>query len=146
MYTLSKGPSKILAKSKTRRGITQKVDSLESIRDFASKRTGELKDSIDMSSPKPVFQQVNGRRFHSQKSNQDTITPQHEEITRYIYNTWKLVSREYDAAKQPGAEGIMHSVVYYQDNCSSSQLPKFEPFDLELFWGQRVIQSITQSA
>ncbi|XP_022242822.1 MAPK regulated corepressor interacting protein 2-like isoform X2 [Limulus polyphemus] len=125
MYTLSKGPSKILAKSKTRRGITQKVDSLESSRDFASKRPGELNDSIDMSSPKPVFQQVNGRRFHSQKSNQDTITPQHEEITRYIYD--------------------MHSVVYYQDNCSCSQLPKFEPFDLELFWGQRVIQSITQS-
>ncbi|XP_013772911.1 MAPK regulated corepressor interacting protein 2-like isoform X1 [Limulus polyphemus] len=143
MYTLSKGPSKILAK--TRRGLTQKVDSLESPRDFASKRPGELNGTADMSSPKPVFQQVNGRRSYNQKSSQDTITPQHEEIMRYIHDSWKLVSREYEAAKQPGAEGKVNSVVYYQDNCSTSQLPKFEPFDLELFWGQRVIQSITQS-
>ncbi|XP_076342674.1 uncharacterized protein LOC143242944 isoform X3 [Tachypleus tridentatus] len=39
------------------------------------------------SSPKPDFQQVNGRRSHIQKSNQENITPQHEEITRYIHDT-----------------------------------------------------------
>ncbi|XP_076341904.1 uncharacterized protein LOC143242417 isoform X6 [Tachypleus tridentatus] len=106
MYALSKGSSKLLGK--TRRGYTQKVDSLESPRDIhcASKRYGDINGPTDMRcSPKPDFQQVNGRRSHIQKSNQENITPQHEEITRYIHDTWKLVSREYEVAKQPGAGG-----------------------------------------
>ncbi|XP_076323178.1 MAPK regulated corepressor interacting protein 2-like [Tachypleus tridentatus] len=123
MYALSKGSSKLLGK--TRRGYTQKVDSLESPRDIhcASKRYGDINGPTDMSSPKPVFQQVNGRRSHIQKSNQENITPQHEEITRYIHDTWKLVSREYEVAKQPGAGGKVPGVVYYQDHSSTSQLP-----------------------
>ncbi|XP_076341901.1 uncharacterized protein LOC143242976 isoform X2 [Tachypleus tridentatus] len=98
MYALSKGSSKLLGK--TRRGYTQKVDSLESPRDIhcASKRYGDINGPTDMSSPKPDFQQVNGRRSHIQKSNQENITPQHEEITRYIHDNslTPIVSQNFD--------------------------------------------------
>lgn len=36
-----------------------------------------------LSSPKPVFH-LNGKRSHQQKSPQEIITPQHEEMIRYI--------------------------------------------------------------
>jgi hypothetical protein len=113
-----------------------------------------------MSSPKPVFHQ-NGRRSHQQKSPQEAITPQHEEMIKYIHETWKCVKREYELTSSRGpvdpntvpcataatvAATKVPKICYYNNKAGSATLPSFEPFDLETFWGQRLFQNITQSA
>ncbi|XP_023230584.1 MAPK regulated corepressor interacting protein 2-like, partial [Centruroides sculpturatus] len=99
----------------------------------------------DSSSPRPVFQPINDRRSHSHRNHQETITPQHEEITKYIHETWKLIFREYESTKQTSVDGKVARVVYYQDRNSNQRLKNFEPFDLELYWGERLLQNIKQS-
>ncbi|XP_067126361.1 MAPK regulated corepressor interacting protein 2-like [Centruroides vittatus] len=160
MYALSKGPYNVL--NRTRRGLTQKLDNLENPRDHPGKKSGDFGITADMSSPKPVFQPINDRRSHSHRNHQETITPQHEEITTYIHETgsisflidfvflfslkaWKLIFREYESTKQTSVDGKVARVVYYQDRNSNQRLKNFEPFDLELYWGERLLQNIKQS-
>lgn len=140
MYALNKGPYNILAK--TRRGLPQKLDNLENQREHLGKKPGEAV-TADMSSPRPVFH-VNGRRSHMHRNHHEAITPQHEEITTYIHESWKSVNREYESTKQ-STDGKVPKVVYYQDNSTNPQLVNFEPFDLELYWGERLLQNIKQS-
>nr|CAD7196514.1 unnamed protein product [Timema douglasi] len=88
MYTVSKGPSKIVAK--TRRGIphTQNIEKLEILRDQLAKKSADIEEKLDngiMNGPKPVFHTVNGKRSSSQRTQQEPISPQHAELINFIY-------------------------------------------------------------
>jgi len=158
MYALPKGnTNKLLVK--TRRGITQKLDCVDNSgqREQTSKK--DVTSLPEMSSPKPVFH-MNGKRSHHHKTPAEIITPQHEEMIRYIDSTWKCVKKEYEmtetTAKVPTSTTDLNATtqfaaaakvpkICYYNNKSSTSLPNFEPFDLETFWGQRLFANITQS-
>ncbi|XP_011703666.1 PREDICTED: protein FAM195A isoform X2 [Wasmannia auropunctata] len=127
MYTVSKGPSKIVAK--TRRGISQNLERLETLRDLTRKADIEDDDEITCHVPKPVFH-VNGKsKFISQRHQmqQVIITPQHEELVKFIY------------------ECPNDSIVYYDDGEKNDSLQGFKPFDLESWWGSRLYHNLLKS-
>ncbi|XP_011257104.1 MAPK regulated corepressor interacting protein 2 isoform X2 [Camponotus floridanus] len=126
MYTVSKGPSKIVAK--TRRGISQKLERLETLRDMTRKADPEDPDhEVTRNVPKPVFH-INGKsKLISQRHQmQEDISPQHKELVLFI--------RQYP-----------NSIVYYNDGEPNNSLQDFKPFDLESWWGKRLFNNITKS-
>nr|XP_015928987.1 MAPK regulated corepressor interacting protein 2 isoform X2 [Parasteatoda tepidariorum] len=127
MYTVSNSsnrPFKLLAN--TRRGISQKVEPLESA--SSNRESTKCGPQPEISLPKPVFNhQANGRRTQTSKNHQasENYPPHYEELIKYVSD--------------------LPRVVYYQDNSTNSHLANFEPFDLESFWGERFLQNIQQS-
>ncbi|XP_063979952.1 MAPK regulated corepressor interacting protein 2-like [Diachasmimorpha longicaudata] len=151
MYTVSKGPSKIVAK--TRRGINQNLERLETLRDLTRKADPveeEINDDeISRQAPKPVFN-VNGRSklcSTRQQRIQEVITPQHEELIKFVYESWSQVDGNRgrkEIAEQPHeVEGP--SSLYYNDGEPNGILQDFKPFDLESWWGKRLFNNITKS-
>lgn len=100
-----------------------------------------------MSYPKPQLQSVNGKRLSSQRMQQDNVSPQHEELIKYIYDSWNKVSREVEHVGQNGSESSkgLPSVTYYQAREPNPQLKDFKAFDLEAWWGKRLVQNITRT-
>ncbi|KAL0108761.1 hypothetical protein PUN28_014119 [Cardiocondyla obscurior] len=148
MYTVSKGPSKIVAK--TRRGISQNLERLETLRDLTRKTDIEDDHEIICHVPKPVFH-VNGKsKFISQRHQmQEVITPQHEELIKFIYESWNQVNMRQESECCDSSEctefcSSKDSIVYYNDG-ESNNLHDFKPFDLESWWGKRLFNNITKS-
>ncbi|KAG5670582.1 hypothetical protein PVAND_000834 [Polypedilum vanderplanki] len=148
MYTISKAPSKLVA-TKTRRGLPQNFEKIETIREMSRKSAS---DNSEFSVPKPVFQQRkshNYMRSHHHQQSQEILSPQHEELARYMNESWKMVIAEnpYDASSDSGSTcsstSSTSSYVYYVDQ--PSPLTDFKPFDLESWWGRRLYQNITKS-
>jgi len=158
MYAVSKEHkgNKIFAKTR-RAGIPQKIDGLDS--NPRDNNNGLRKDfngfhSNDCfggsSNPRPVFH-MNGRKTYQQRSQSENISAQHQEMVRYIHENWKCVKRDLDSSNRHPMSGDYKNanlkvpqICYFKIE-KTSHLPKFEPFDLESFWGQRLFQNITQS-
>ncbi|KAH8242544.1 MAPK regulated corepressor interacting protein 2 [Drosophila serrata] len=170
MYTINKGPSKIVAKS--RRGLAQNFEKFESI-----KESGRRNGSFDLNSPeehnnipRPVFQQsFASKRIAPTKLIEDeVITPQHEEIIRYINDSWNMLVAQnpYDASSSAkpaekvvadannndSAASPVDSIMANSQHTAtvwveppSPALQDFKPFDLESWWGRRLFQNITKS-
>jgi len=158
MYTISKAPSKLVATKSTRRGLPQNFEKIETIRESSKKSTS---DSNDFSVPKPVFQTSRKshnylKSHHHHHQNQEILSPQHEELVRYMNDSWKMVIAEnpYDAPDSPDTSSTCSfssstsssssSYSYYVDQ-PSPVLKDFKPFDLESWWGRRLYQNITKS-
>ncbi|XP_015523320.1 MAPK regulated corepressor interacting protein 2 isoform X2 [Neodiprion pinetum] len=148
MYTVSKGPSKIVAK--TRRGISQNLERLETLRDLTRKSDPDENHDVTNHVPKPVFH-INGKsKFSSQRhlQNQEAITPQHEELIKFVYESWSQVSTQNSESSdgsecpEPCSPG---AIVYYNDGEPNVVLQDFKPFDLESWWGKRLFHNITKS-
>lgn len=120
MYTVNQGPSRLVAK--TRSGLSQNFEKIESFRNIASSTTKSNRRNanetsnkninnddakeMDISLAKPVFQQyrsTNSNRNGSYKSArivfddtdvQPIPSPQYEELIRYIRDSWNLLSDE----------------------------------------------------
>lgn len=172
MYTVSKGPSKLVAK--TRRGIPQNYEKYELLRDLGRKTNGECDIASEFSMPRPVFQatkksaathyiKTQQQQHRQQKSEQGVVSPQHEELIKYINDSWNMVvaANPYDVPGSPDSTGSncslastssttsasstsSSSTVYYNEP-PSSVLVDFQPFDLETWWGKRIFNSITKS-
>ncbi|XP_046404562.1 MAPK regulated corepressor interacting protein 2-like isoform X1 [Ischnura elegans] len=143
MYTISRGPSKFVAK--TRRGLPQKLERLETLRDTTAKKGCDIEEEQVMNGPKPVFHLVNGKRsgpYH--RSQQEVITPQHEDLIKFIYDSWNRVCKEYEDEGGENCHGST-SVIYYEDGEPNGVLQDFKPFDLESWWGKRLFNNITNS-
>ena len=52
-------------------------------------------------------------------------------VSRYIKDSWNTVSQE--------AERNNGRTMYYEEDKDSRNLKDFEPFNLEAFWGQRIV-------
>lgn len=145
MYTVSKGPSKIV--HKTRRGISQNLERLENLRDITKKPSDSAEGVLSV--PKPVFHPMNGKKSHSTRSQQEAISPQHEEIIKFIYDSWTSVCKECDQEngdqKSNQSNLGSHSIFYYEDGEPNVYLQDFKPFDLESWWGKRLFNTITKS-
>lgn len=60
---------------------------------------------------------------------------QHEELIKYILDSWNKVSQEADR----------NAVIYYHEE-HHQNLKDFKPFDLESYWGRRIVQNRMQHA
>lgn len=62
---------------------------------------------------------------------------QHDDLINYIFESWNKVTRELERGSQDAK--------YYTDVLAPRQLANFRPFNLEEWWGRRVIQSINRN-
>ncbi|KAK6617094.1 hypothetical protein RUM43_014696 [Polyplax serrata] len=141
MYNVSVGPSKIVAK--TRRGISQNLESLQNLR-----KQIELDDGEVMNSPRPIFH-TNGKKCNNSKQ-QEVISPQHEELIRFVSDSWSKVFKELETDSVEDADDFTssmpaNSIMYYEDTEPNAFLENFKPFDLESWWGKRLFHNITKS-
>lgn len=60
---------------------------------------------------------------------------QHEELIRYIHESWNKVSQELDRSNG--------NTAYYNEQ-EPHHLKNFKPFDLQAYWGRRVVQMQSQ--
>ncbi|XP_012218908.1 MAPK regulated corepressor interacting protein 2 isoform X2 [Linepithema humile] len=93
---------------------------------------------------------MNGKRPSSIPSrHQPETLAQHFDLIKYIYDSWNSVSRELDMSHNqplnnaPTPYRYGASITYYQEREPNPQLKDFEPFNLEQWWGQRVVQSVS---
>uniref|UniRef100_A0A182Y1I2 Uncharacterized protein n=1 Tax=Anopheles stephensi TaxID=30069 RepID=A0A182Y1I2_ANOST len=111
MYTVSKGPSKLVAK--TRRGIPQNYEKYELFRDLGRK---ECDIASEFSVPRPVFQAstksaavqyLKAQQQQQQQSYEQKASPQHEELIKYINDSWNMVvaANPYDVPGSPDSTG-----------------------------------------
>ncbi|XP_012238283.1 MAPK regulated corepressor interacting protein 2 [Bombus impatiens] len=148
MYTVSKGPSKIAAK--TRRGISQNLERLETLRDLTRKADPDDDHETTRHVPKPVFHMNGKSKFSSQRHQmQEVITPQHEELIKFVYESWNQVNTRQRTESSDGSDcsepSSPSSIVYYNDGEPNDTLQDFKPFDLESWWGKRLFNNITKS-
>ncbi|XP_014248406.1 mapk-regulated corepressor-interacting protein 1-like [Cimex lectularius] len=138
MYTVSNRPSSIVAK--TRRNILQNVERLENLRE--AKKPQQYEENTSFSVPKPVFQPVNGKKNYTSRTQHNHITPQQEEVIKFIYDSWMSVCKEGEETEKKKAQSSR--VVYYESQ-PNNELKDFTPFDLESWWGKRLFNTITKS-
>lgn len=140
MYTISRGPSKLVTQRRT--GPTQQVESKFS--ELKLKPTSWL--TSNSPPPKIVFNRLNGKRYHSAatqkaQSPPEGFTPAHEENVRFVYEVWqeveqKLVSR--DGRESTGSPGP----IQYTEKTPCAAMKNFVPIDLEEWWAQRFLANI----
>ncbi|XP_060076083.1 MAPK regulated corepressor interacting protein 2-like [Ylistrum balloti] len=145
MYALSRGPSKIVAS--TRRGPATQLDNLE-IKDTEK----EHSNGVIMSSPRPYFNHHAVRRGggfqrpHNTNGSQETTSQvQHEELVRFVMQSWSKVRSEMETSARNSNQRDGGPVVY-KDKMHNPSLQSFEPFDLATYWGTRTMQKITGSS
>ncbi|XKL63878.1 hypothetical protein PGB90_006242 [Kerria lacca] len=94
------------------------------------------------------MQPVNGRRIpNTPRLRREYSTPrlhQNAEIISYVCDSWNQVSRDYRSKSTFVTGGIsgVPNVTYYQPTGSNNRLANFEPFDLESWWGKKLVQSV----
>lgn len=214
MYALPNNTQRKLI-VKVRGGITQKLDNFASQTSPANsgnssqnvstfKTLGSKHQIIDEAGfnaelshlPQPIFHSIQEKSSskskassHQQRSQhkQQYITPEHNEMIKFVQQTWKGVERDYkksvnnfinnldlnidsppldhrhssiahQRAKQANAKkksatkstpllltGPYHHISSsLGDSMSATTKESFQPFDLETFWGDRILKRLTE--
>lgn len=90
------------------------------------------------------MQPVNGRRSSGQQRLRRDYFPrqsnENAEIISYVCESWNKVLKDYSRSNGGSYVPGVQSVLYYKGSESNNRLPNFEPFDLESYWGNRVVQ------
>ncbi|XP_026158992.1 MAPK regulated corepressor interacting protein 2 [Mastacembelus armatus] len=138
MYTITRGPSKLVTQRRT--GPTQQIESKFS--DLKLRPTSWL--SSNSPPPKIVFNRLNGKRYHSaaaQKADSpaEGFTPAHEENVRFVYEAWQEVEQKLgDGGETSNSQGP----IQYTEKTPSAVMKNFVPIDLEEWWAQRFLANI----
>ncbi|XP_030263526.1 MAPK regulated corepressor interacting protein 2-like [Sparus aurata] len=139
MYTITKGPSKLVTQRRT--GPTQQLDN--KINDFKHKQTSW---SIpDLPAPKIVFNRLNGKKYHhpapalpADEQQEEIFTPAHEENVKFAYEAWQEVMQQQEEQGPGEAQGA----VPYKETTPSPHMDNFVPIDLDEWWAQRFLANI----
>lgn len=164
----------------------------QSLRDFAfCKNIDDAGFNAELGHlPQPIFHSIpekNGNKSksssHHQRAHRQFITPEHNEMIKYVQQSWKGVERDYKKSvnnvmnhidinnssdhhatahmkqksqQQANAKkkaittstplllsGSYHHTSITKDSTSSRQ-DSFQPFDLEAFWGNRILKRLTE--
>lgn len=135
--------------------------------------------------PQPIFHSLNqngGKNKplpHHNKGSKHFITPEHNEMIKYVQQSWKGVERDYkksvngvinnlniesssdqasmsrnknaNAKKKTATasaplllSGSYHNTSTTSTNDTASRQDSFRPFDLEAFWGNRILKRLTE--
>ncbi|XP_071372521.1 MAPK regulated corepressor interacting protein 2-like [Centroberyx affinis] len=140
MYTITKGPSKLVTQRRT--GPTQQIDN--KINDFKHKQTSW--SLPDLPAPKIVFNRLNGKKYHQpapavpvDSQREESFTPAHEENVNFVYEAWQEVVQQVE-------EGPSQGPVHYRDSSPSPQMDNFVPIDLDEWWAQRFLANIDKQS
>lgn len=143
MYTVNKGPSKLVAK--TRGGLSQNFEKIETIREISRKCSENCDNEINV--PRPVFQQPRKSYHHhhhnkEQKFDSEISSPQHQELVEYIRDSWNTISSSNQTTNTYEQSDDTNNLVaekrvIYHDAPPSPILKDFGAFDLESWWGRR---------
>ncbi|XP_056135797.1 MAPK regulated corepressor interacting protein 2 [Lampris incognitus] len=142
MYTITRGPSKLVTQRRT--GPTQQIES--KINDLKFKPTSWL--ASNSPPPKIVFNRLNGKRYHTPAAQKtdgpaEGFTPAHEENVRFVYEAWQEVEQKLghsdgDCGESAGGQGP----IQYTEKTPSPAMKNFVPIDLEEWWAQRFLANI----
>ncbi|KAI4472141.1 Small GTPase [Holotrichia oblita] len=102
-----------------------------------SQMNGNSRRTPNMNRMPPQQQQQPPPQLQQQPQQQiDKHTcAQHEELIRYIHDSWNKVSQELDRSNG--------NTAYYNEQ-EPHHLKNFKPFDLQAYWGRRVVQMQSQ--
>ncbi|XP_028300488.1 MAPK regulated corepressor interacting protein 2 [Gouania willdenowi] len=138
MYTISRGPSKLVTQRRT--APTQQIES--KFCDLKLKPTSWLLSNSPP--PKIVFNRLNSKRYHSTGSQKNEspaegFSPAHEENVRFVYEVWQEVEQKLeDRGESPESQGP----VQYTEKNPTAAMKNFVPIDLEEWWAQRFLANI----
>lgn len=207
MYALpNKTQHKLIVK--VRGGISQKLDNSVSTtassspfksvpisfkESALSKHIDEIGFNAELSHlPQPIFHSVvekNGNKsrssLHFQRAHKKNITPEHNEMIKFVQTNWKGVERDYKKSvnnyisnidlnnssdnshssahlKSKHAVGMKkktattssplllsgsyHHTSVAKDSSGAGRQDSFQPFDLEAFWGNRILKRLTEES
>ncbi|XP_042294673.1 MAPK regulated corepressor interacting protein 2 [Sceloporus undulatus] len=155
MYTITRGPSKLVTQRRT--GPTQQVESkaleLKGRRRAPQHqpekaeppKEAHLPSSWQLASPAPklVFNRINGKRppltIKPISNTEESYTVAHEENVRFVYEAWQQVEQQLDDSQQGGSRS---GPVQYVEKTPSPELKDFVPIDLEDWWAQQFLAKI----
>ncbi|TMS14901.1 MAPK regulated corepressor interacting protein 2 [Larimichthys crocea] len=137
MYTITKGPSKLVTQRRT--GPSQQIDN--KINDFKHKQTSW--SMPDLPAPKIVFNRPNGKKYHhpaparpTDDQQEESFTAAHEENVKFLYEGWQEVAQqEHGPEEAPRA-------VDYKETTPSPSMDNFVPIDLDEWWAKRFLANI----
>ncbi|XP_023700173.1 MAPK regulated corepressor interacting protein 2 [Paramormyrops kingsleyae] len=139
MYTITRGPSKLVTQRRTG-PTTQQIENKAS--DFKHKQTPWT--VANSPAPKLVFNRLNGKRYHAAPppqvdSQPEGFTPAHEENVKFVYEEWQQVEQRLaDGTQTDGGQGP----VQYSEKTPNPGMKNFVPIDLEEWWAQRFLANI----
>ncbi|XP_020032776.1 MAPK regulated corepressor interacting protein 2 isoform X4 [Castor canadensis] len=156
MYTITKGPSKLVAQRRTgptQQQVESRLGELLKCRQPAP-HTGPPPRAQSSAHPGPwplaspgprlVFNRVNARRplatSPSLEGAQETYTLAHEENVRFVSEAWQQVEQQLDGG--PAGESGTRPVQYVE-RTPDPRLQNFVPIDLDEWWAQQFLARIT---
>ncbi|XP_028710417.1 MAPK regulated corepressor interacting protein 2 isoform X2 [Peromyscus leucopus] len=157
MYTITKGPSKLVAQRRTgptQQQVESRLGELLKCRQPApptalparEQPSAQPQGPWPLASPGPrlVFNRVNGRRplttSPSLEGSQETYTLAHEENVRFVSEAWQQVERQLDGGP---ADKSGPRPVQYVESSPDPRLQNFVPIDLDEWWAQQFLARIT---
>ncbi|XP_060028692.1 MAPK regulated corepressor interacting protein 2 [Erinaceus europaeus] len=145
MYTLAKGPSKLVAQRRSgppQQQVDSRLGELLKCRPPAPPPPGPW--PLPSPGPRLVFNRVNGRRppatSPSLEGPQEAYTLAHEENVRFVSEAWQQVERQLGGG--PAGEGGFRPVQYVE-RTPNPRLQNFVPIDLDEWWAQQFLARIT---
>ncbi|KAM5227665.1 MAPK regulated corepressor interacting protein 2 isoform 2-T2 [Ctenodactylus gundi] len=155
MYTLTKGPSKLVAQRRTgptQQQVESRLGELLKCRPPAPPAAPAPPPAAPPPGPWPlpspgprlVFNRVNGRRplatSPALEGTQETYTLAHEENVRFVSEAWQHVEQQLDNG--PAGESGPKPVQYVE-RTPDPRLQNFVPIDLDEWWAQQFLARIT---
>ncbi|XP_045396970.1 MAPK regulated corepressor interacting protein 2 [Lemur catta] len=157
MYTITKGPSKLVAQRRTgpsQQQVESRLGELLKCRQPAPPTAPPPQAQpfaqppgpwpLSSSGPRLVFNRVNGRRppatSPSLEGTQETYTLAHEENVRFVSEAWQQVQQQLDGG--PAGESGPRPVQYVE-RTPNPRLQNFVPIDLDEWWAQQFLARIT---
>ncbi|KAL4658136.1 protein FAM195A-like [Arapaima gigas] len=142
MYTISRGPSKLMTRRRT--GPTQQIDN--KVGD--SKRRTSYWPLTSSPAPKLVFHSLNGKPQPAPgpplgHAHEENFTAAHEENVKFVNEAWQEVKQQLGNSEQ--LERGLGPVQYTEKNPNPS-MKNFVPIDLEEWWAQRFLANIAELA
>ncbi|XP_034831427.1 putative uncharacterized protein DDB_G0267716 isoform X2 [Maniola hyperantus] len=84
----------------------------------------------------PPAQTTNSNNHNNHNNINNNNNNQHDDIVNYIFDSWNKVTRELERGSEDAR--------YYQEVLAPRQLANFRPFNLEDWWGCRMMQTINR--
>ncbi|XP_068193366.1 MAPK regulated corepressor interacting protein 2-like isoform X1 [Antennarius striatus] len=141
MYTITRGPSKLVTQRRT--GPTQQLDN--KVNDLKHKQTSW--NGPDLPAPKIVFNRLNGKKYQhpagglaTDTPQEENFTPAHEENVRFVNGVWQEVVQQ-DRGSSRGSENAQEAV-HYKEAAPSPHMDNFVAIDLDEWWAQRFLANI----
>lgn len=117
---------------------------------------------FNANSAQPIFRSIKKVNSHQQRAQKEQhISPQHSEMIRYVQEKWKGVEQDYKKSDlinnidisnrstntSTSTPLLLTSTYHHTTNKSlkkdTNRQDSFKPFDLEAFWGNRILKRLT---